>query len=251
MDDRTDRVLVAASTDDAVTMLDAATGAVLRVVHVGFVPRGMAVSVPLGRVFVAPAAGSRVRVLDARSGALLHLIVLGHRSRARFSPQASLAIDERTGHLFVATGTAVRMLDARTGQLLHSAFTTSPVVGMAIDSGSSHCLAITQGASDSRGHLRSDGAVLVLDTRTGMVERSVAVGAGPRAIILDERRQRALVVNTNINPDGSFVHLPTPQASWPQRIPWLGDWLHWLVHPSASADGRGSITVLDLSRLYR
>src|SRR5437588_5095390 len=207
VEERTDRVFVADSADDAVTMLDAATGTVVRVVHVGFVPRGMAVSVPLGRMFVAPAGGSSVRVLDARSGAPLRMIVLGHRSRARFSPQASLAIDERTGHLFVATGTWMHMLDARTGQLLHSAFTTSPVVDMAIGSGSSHCLPITQGASDGRGHLRSAGAVLVLDTRTGMVERSVAVGAGPHSIVLDERRKRALVVNTNVNTDGSVLHL--------------------------------------------
>ena len=84
-----------------------------------------------------------------------------------------------------------------------------------------------------------------------MVERSVAVGAGPRSIVLDERRKRALVVNTNVNTDGSVLHLPTAHASWLQRIPWLGERLPWLVRPSASADGRGSITVLDLSRLYR
>ncbi len=92
---------------------------------------------------------------------------------------------------------------------------------MAVDGAGSRCLAVTQGAVDSLGRLQGDGAVVALDTRTGMARRVVAVGVGPRSIGLDEHRQRALVVNTALNPDGSFADSPAPQGAWTwlQRIP--------------------------------
>jgi len=96
-------------------------------------------------------------------------------------------------------------------------------------------------------------AVVALDTRTGMARRVVAVGVGPRSIGPDEHRQRALVVNTALNPDGSFADPPAPQGAWTwtERIPWVGAWLSRFGQPRpvASPNGQGSMMVLDLSRL--
>lgn len=251
VDDRTRRVFVADAADDIVTMLDATSGAPLRAIHVGFVARGMVISVPLGRVFLAAPDASSIRVLDARSGAQLRPIALNGSTLTRGKPV--VAVDDRTEHLFVAIGTHVSMLDARTGRLLSRAPLGSRVVAMAIDDRGSRCLAVTQGAVDSLGRLQGNGAVVALDTRTGMARRMVAVGVGPRSIGLDERQQRALVVNTALNPDGSFADPPAPQGAWTwtERIPWVGSWLSRFdqPRPAASPNGQGSVTVLDLSRL--
>ncbi|HKC72626.1 MAG TPA: hypothetical protein VKF37_00270 [Chloroflexota bacterium] len=43
------------------------------------------------------------------------------------------------------------------------------------------------------------GTVSALDARTGTVLHTVAVGVGPRAIAVDERRGRVFVANTRSN----------------------------------------------------
>ncbi len=99
-----------------VAMLDARTGALLRLIGVGVAPGAVAVDGRSGRVFVANAGPvdrlgnasepGTVSVLDARSGAVLRTVTVG------LDPD-SIAVDERAGRAFVVSvGGALRTPDA-------------------------------------------------------------------------------------------------------------------------------------------
>jgi len=105
------------SGDGRVSMLDAATGRLLHTSTVGAYPASMAVVAHDGSVVVTtwprPGAVSRltsvVSVLDARTGRVTHSIDAG---MGLLSP-GPLAVDERTGQVFLASDTTVSVLDAR------------------------------------------------------------------------------------------------------------------------------------------
>jgi hypothetical protein len=93
------------------------------------------------------------------------------------------------------------------------------------------------------------GAVVVLDSGQGTVRRTIAVGVGPQSISIDTQRRRALVVDTGLNPDGTLAHVRSPASPWIQRLPLLSVFLSLPGQAKMPPDGRGSLTVLDLSRL--
>src|SRR5207248_378186 len=84
----------AAGPDEAVRMVDAATGVVRRVVALGQGPGpgGMTLDARRGRLFVTNYVAGTVRVLDTTSGRLLRTIRVGGSPRR-------LAVDERTGRV--------------------------------------------------------------------------------------------------------------------------------------------------------
>jgi len=116
----TGRVFVAgavSSGDGRVSMLDAATGRLLHTSTVGAYPASMAVVAYDGSVVVStwprPGGAGRltgvVSVLDARTGRVTRSINAG---MGLLSP-GPLAVDERTGQVFLASDTTVSVLDAR------------------------------------------------------------------------------------------------------------------------------------------
>jgi hypothetical protein len=206
----------------------------------------MLVAPSLGVQFIASAQDQRrIAVLDARRGVLLHTLTVHGPTEPNAAPR--LAFDPATRHLFTAMRAQVRMLDARSGRLIHIARLDSDVAALATDASDGLCLAVTAGSVDvDDRHFTGDGSLVALDARTGAVLYRIAAGVGPRYIGLDLRHHRALVVNSNINPDGTMAApLPAPNW-WGRHIPWL----HGLVPSAAHAqDGNGTVTVVDTSRL--
>ncbi len=108
---------VAFTGDGRVSMLDAATGRVLRTSTVGAYPYAVAAVARSGEVFVTtmarPGVGaahpdSVVSVLDARTGRVTRTVRAG---LGLLSP-GPLAVDERTGQIFIANEGGVTVLDA-------------------------------------------------------------------------------------------------------------------------------------------
>jgi DNA-binding beta-propeller fold protein YncE len=245
VDDATDRVFVANRGDDTVSMLDAGTGRALRLAQLSMRPDTLLIAPSLGVLFIASAQDQRhIAVLDARRGVLLRTIALRGPTEPNVPPP--LAFDPRTRHLFVAMGAQVRMLDAQTGHLLHIARLDSAVTALAADDQDALCLAITAGALDAARRFTSPGSLVALDARTGAVRHRVAVGVGPIDIGLDSQHHRALVVNSNVNPNGTLA-APLPTTNWwAQHMPWLRG---PVPSPAHAQDGHGTVTVVDTSRL--
>lgn len=164
IDDRTNRLFVADSAANTVTILDARTGARLRTVPVGRSPLAMAVDAATQRVFVVNQGSSSVTTLDAGSGAFVSTTSVGGM------PAPGVAVDEQAGRVYVACNDILgrgNLLDvARVG--LHFA-------------------------------LKDGGAVAILDARTGASLRTVRMGQGATAVAVDPARARAFVVNSLSN----------------------------------------------------
>jgi YVTN family beta-propeller protein len=167
VDEKTRRVFVANPSDDTVSVLDAWSATVLRRVRVGHVPDALAVDGRRGHVFVANWGSLSVRMLDAKSGTVLTT------SSVAVNPVA-LAVDQRVGRVF-AVGVANPM-DQKGGNNFLAQLT--------------YAIAYQVGRN---------GAVSVLDARSGAVIRTVRVGQFPAAVAVDERVGRAFVTNTNSN----------------------------------------------------
>src|SRR5919199_499155 len=111
---------------------------------------------------------------------------------------------------------------------------------MAVDARHQHLLVTNVGAMDSAGNPLGPGRVSVLDTRSGVVLRTVPVGLAPGDVAVDERAGRALVLNL-----GGTVHVTD---AWR----WLPSWLRRLPfvprQAPAAPTGGGAGTVLDTTR---
>jgi hypothetical protein len=181
---RAGRVFVANQDDASVTMLDAASGAVLRTTALGHHPRALVVDAADARVLtlnsrvVAPRRGhlpprrgdlpGTVSVLDAGSGALLRTVPVG-------AGPLALAVDERTHHAFVMGADAtVRLLDARSGALLSTVALDGMAQALAVDAAAGRVVVGTNG-------LRA--RLLLLDSRTGRPLHSIAVGRSLGAVV--------------------------------------------------------------------
>ncbi len=122
VDERAGRVFVVGAAGE-VSVLDAATGAVVRTIAVGRGAQAVAVDEATGRAFVADQA--RVYTFDARTSAVLRALPIGG------GPTGGLAVDARHGEVFVAARGAPQpvnrgggfgpgdfaVLDATTGRL--------------------------------------------------------------------------------------------------------------------------------------
>ena len=153
-----------------IAMLDAATGAVVRIIPMPGWARLLAVDEQTARIVAASPDG--VRVLDARSGALVRVVHLSP------TPNAAM-VDERAGRIYVAGfgGTTctnqtcttsdgvLAVLDARSGRLLHT--TTLHHQGwtaLALD-GHAHHLTGTS----TVGVISTQGAVSIFDRASATV----------------------------------------------------------------------------------
>jgi len=160
----------------------------------------VAVDPAIGHVFVAPPAPKGgVRMLDARSGKLLRVVaVTGDQ----------IVIDGRTGHTFIVDNQAnrVSMVDTRTGGVLRRVHVGGMANGttVAMDERmnylfigeSSHM--VCSGSTSSSCRFVSLSHIIVLDTHTGRIVRTLTTGtAFPTAIAVDARTNRAFVFYTD------------------------------------------------------
>ena len=247
VDTRAGHGFVMNSSNNSVSMFDASTGRLLRVLPLGqAAPNAteetgahlMAVDEAEGHVFVAAstASGASIRMLDTRTGTTLHTVRLS-------SNPDEVLLDARTGRVFVHSwnGSSL-LLDARTRAVMR-AFTLGVGVPHAddkavVDERTGRIYVLSETLRDSTGAAVGTGRVLALDGATGRVLGAVPVGLLPRDLAVDSRTNRVFVSNVNdaesdrygyralagngSNP-WSWVPQPIrnwlPQASQPQPVP--------------------------------
>lgn len=172
VDERTGRAFGPNMRDNTVSMLDTATGRLVRTIRVGPQPYPVTIGVSLGRVFVPNGGGNTISVLDARSGTLLRTF------HVRAHPVA-LTLADRLGRLFVVGcpgvcgyGYTLSVLDARTGRLVRTSTGTGPTPDVTMD------------GRTGRVFMVAGGQGTMLDARTGAVLTAVAGGTsvGPFAV---------------------------------------------------------------------
>jgi DNA-binding beta-propeller fold protein YncE len=209
-----------------VGVLDTRTGRLLRTVNVGREPHAqILVDTRQGRVFVPVSrqiGNGHVSVLDARTGRLLYTIAAGRTP-------AWMAMDARTGHAFVSdgTGTGLRVLDARNGHLLRTVLTSLHPYVLVVDEQTGRAFVLT---------VRRRHYISVLDTRSGGVLRTVALGQGrpwPAGLPqLDARSGRVFV-----------VIMSRAHASWRYSVIVLDARSGMLIRTVALRDGPGPLVV--------
>jgi YVTN family beta-propeller protein len=195
VDARTRHVFVANLGSKTVSMLDAASGAVLATVAVAHHPSALAVATTVGRVFavsddVTPDGAGRVSVLDASSGRLLRTVAVGQGPH-------TLAMHEHTGRVFVTNqvDASVSLLDIHSGRLLRTV-----IVGQG-----EHALAVDERAGRVFVTNAGDASVSVLDAHGGHVLRTTSVSQGPLAVAVVASLQHVFVANRGLWHNGLQV----------------------------------------------
>jgi YVTN family beta-propeller protein len=247
---RAGRVFVTNAGDGSVSVLDARSGRVLRTTSVGQNPLDVAVVASLKHVFVAngglwhsglQVTPGSVSVLDERSGAVVHTVHVPVGG----SP-GPLAVDERTGYVFVANrvNNSVSLVDAASGRVVRTVALGLPPRAIAVDPRRGRVVVLT---SEEFVPSAPAGQVQVLEGRTGRLLHTVAVGADASALALDERTGKVFATAMNVSgmPAGS------DNTRWLRA--WLGRWLPWrwvsrLLTP-APITTTGMVTMLDLARV--
>jgi YVTN family beta-propeller protein len=257
-DARADRAFVTNAGDNTTSIIDAASGRLLRTLHVGAAPVGVAVDSRTGRAFVSNNGSNTVSIIDTHTG-----VVLGTRP-VGWHP-ARVVVDERTGRVFIVHGrgsttgcggnlpnyqqAGVTVLDARTAAVLRSVpvggspfdddVGYAPLINIALDTRRDRVFVINQPRRDRHGvPVEGNGSVSVLDARSGALLQTINVGRHPISLAVDERTARLFVVNTNMGctPRNAFSWLPSPA----RRLLGLGP-LDTACH--------GSVTVIDTTRV--
>jgi DNA-binding beta-propeller fold protein YncE len=178
----------------SLSLLNLSSGTVLRTANLAGNPHGMAVDEQTARVYLGRSSG--VSVLDARTGVVLRTMTLP----ARGIP-IGVSLDRTSGHLFVAqegvtpTGlipiqggaSTVSTIDIRRGVVLRTVKVGTEPYLAALDENASRLFMVS----------KIDMSATVLDTRTGLIVRTIALGPphlGPDAIALDRQAGRVLLI---------------------------------------------------------
>jgi len=190
-DEATGRVFVVAQghppAASRVSVLDAATGRVLRTTTAGVFAMAVAVDELTNRVFVTNLDSNSVSVLDARTGTTLRTVAIG-------KGPSGIAVAESSGHAFVVNeGGTISMLDARTGAVVRTVTTDQQAAGFAV------------AAAGRVFVFHQSGHVTILDAATGSRLRTVRLGRFPGAAAFDAGTGRVFVANTGINGSGRTV----------------------------------------------
>lgn len=180
----------------SVSVLDAATGALVRTTPVGIFPVALADDAPAGRAFVVNAGTTydtegaprgTVSVLDAATGRLVRTVALG-------AAGGSVVVDARRGRVYVTTGDGIRVLDAASGA-------TRATVGqgagvLAVDPASGRLVVAYGGATNAHGAIMGYGAAAVVDPASGRAPRTRPVGYGPFAGVVAGPGPKVFVLNS-------------------------------------------------------
>lgn len=255
VDERRGHVFVG-TPNDGLHMLDAHSGAALRTIPLnpkpGIYPNTLALDEHLGRLFVTDRETYTVFIVDTRSGSIMKTVHVGPSGTN--STFLGVVADARTGHVFVGDETTktVWMLDARRGVVLRTVPLHHPVEFLAVVNRTGEILVSTLGQTDRSGLPTGDGAVWVLDGHSGAVRRTIPVGVAPVDIVVDENRQRALVLDTNADPGTNATPMQTRprEGVTPQvlrRIKQALPWLPFQAPKPPALTTHGSVTTLDLT----
>jgi len=185
IDTRRQRVFVGDTGDGTVRMLDARSGVVVRTLTVGPPVGSMAVDERTARLFVPNPGAGTVSVVDTSSGATVATVTLGNQ------PQQAV-VDEQTGRVFVTNGDGhVSVLDAHSGALQPQGAAKLGPTRLDIE--------MTIAVSQRTGRVfvadPVGGTVSMLDGRSGVRVRTIAVGTYPTALAVDEHTRRVFVGN--------------------------------------------------------
>lgn len=157
-------------TSSYLDVLDTTHGTLVRSVALGPAPFGLVIDEQTTRAFVADLADGTVRMFDARSGGLLRTL--------SFSPLAAndIAIDPLTNRVFVASTlyNTVLTLDARSGALLRTVRNAGDVLTVDSQTGRVFAFISNNGSTTN--------PVGVLDARSGALLRTVTVSQAPLQI---------------------------------------------------------------------
>jgi YVTN family beta-propeller protein len=145
-------------------------------------------------------ASSTVSVLDAWGGAVLPTVPMGQPDHSPVGRQGALAVDARTGRVFVTTmaSSTVHVLDARSGAVLGTVAVGVGPDAVAMDDASGRVVVATS----------YDHRVSILDARTGRVQHTVVLHQGASldavlteamAVAVDRRTGRAVVAESDAN----------------------------------------------------
>jgi len=188
------RVAVGDGLDGVVHLLDDRDGRLLRTIAVGaaFAPQALAVDARRHRLYVAGQAadGSGVLLwtLDARSGVPLHVVRVG-------GGVARVGVDERAGRVIVVDDDGhATTRDTLMGRVQRAGRVGPTPLTVAVDARRARAFVLDGGAY-VEGNPSGEGAVSVLDERTGRVLRTIPVGAAPSAIAEDAPAGLVVVAN--------------------------------------------------------
>ncbi len=188
VDEATGRVFVGRIDEEAVAVLDAASGRLLRTVALPPAAPGTAgtqVACPLtdpvhARVYITNLTAKTFTTLDARTGDIVRTVHLA------FSP-ARPVVDAVAGRVVVPYQSqyGYAVIDGRSGRVLvtHAAGPNPAIAPVALDEGRQRAF-----VADYMG-----GTVAVEDVRTGRTLRTVGVGIHPNGLAFDARHDRVLV----------------------------------------------------------
>ena len=228
-------VLTAAGTH--LTLLTRHGGHVVYDVAVGMVARLLALDDRTGYTVVAGegnAGSGAVAVLDTRTGRRLRTSQVG-------ASPCALAVDEASGHVFVATGTSstasasapgggsgtLDVLDAQTGGVVRAVSVGQGPYAVAVAPRTHRVFVLNMGS----------GSVTTVDAGTGHVVRTVALPAHPQALVVDDRAGRVFVANVgNVRQDLAGLHLYYSVGPAPLCLP---------RPPMNLSPGSGSVSVID------
>lgn len=205
-DERAGRVFVGVS-DDAdsggrLSVLDAATGALIRSDRLPDGPGDIVVDARVGHVFVSAASSGAISMLDARSGKVVRTFSVGQYPSA-------MALDRRAGRLYVSTPdfsacpryaisapcNKVAVFDTSSGRRSRAFNIQGRVGAMAVD-GQANRLIV---AGDDGLH---QGMASVFDATSGRLLSSVRIGLQlvfppGHTVAVDETAGRAFVLSSN------------------------------------------------------
>lgn len=193
------------STGGTVSMLDTVTGRVLHTAAVGWAPIDAALDTRTRRVFVVNSylkntfnrATGSVSMLDAVSGRVLRTTDVGRLP-------AAVAVDERAGRVFVlnALNGGVSVLDAASGRVVGAiplGRHDYPLVlargTLALDTRRGHGFALIADTAGGTAPVRT--GVAMVDTRRGVLLRTLRVGRFAQQVVVDEATGRAFVASSN------------------------------------------------------
>jgi len=202
-----------------VHVIDGRTGRVVRAFGAGVSPRAMVPDTQHGRLFIlnggrfdvngAPVGASTVRAVDESSG----VVVWTARAQGLGQIGGGLALDARTGRLFVADGDGVTALDAPTGRVVRHVSLTEGEPRLAVDATAGRVVASLY---DSTTRTYS---VALLDATTGRVLRTIYdVGPG----VVDPRVGRYIATESPLSSSGGVISV-TGLDTRSGRIAWTGD----------------------------
>lgn len=141
------------------------------------------------------------QVLDSGSGRVVRTVIAG----------GPIAVDERSGRVFIPAPRGIAMLDARSGALVR----TIPLHdgkrpdALAVDETTQRVFVVTSSLPQSSGF----ETVHTLNARDGRLIQAITVGWDPDSIALDRRRGRLYIANVNVKTANGVVTVVSGRIS--------------------------------------